>query len=75
MTSGAPNKVHWFIEVGAAFSGVLLGSRALRWIMPGTVLGYIAMLHWLYLATKPSHVGIDVDRLAYPMHHPMNYSH
>jgi hypothetical protein len=25
----------------------------------------------LYLATKPAHVGIDVDGLAYPLHRPM----
>jgi hypothetical protein len=23
---------------------------------------------WLYLLTKPSHVGVDVDGLAYPLH-------
>jgi hypothetical protein len=26
---------------------------------------------WLYLAAKPSHVGDDVDGLAYPLHRPM----
>jgi hypothetical protein len=25
---------------------------------------------WLYLAAKPSHVGVDVDELACPLHHP-----
>jgi hypothetical protein len=25
---------------------------------------------WLYLAAKPSHVGVDVDGLAWPLHHP-----
>jgi hypothetical protein len=25
----------------------------------------------LYLAAKASHVGIDVDGLAYPLHHPI----
>jgi hypothetical protein len=29
----------------------------------------------LYLAAKPSHVGIDVDRLAYSMHRPMVRGH
>jgi hypothetical protein len=24
----------------------------------------------LYLAAKPFHVGVDVDRLSYPLHHP-----
>jgi hypothetical protein len=23
---------------------------------------------WLYLAAKPSHMEVDVDRLAYPLH-------
>jgi hypothetical protein len=26
---------------------------------------------WLYLAAKSSYVGVDVDGLAYPLHHPM----
>jgi hypothetical protein len=25
---------------------------------------------WLYLVAKPSHTGVDVDRLACPLHHP-----
>jgi hypothetical protein len=25
---------------------------------------------WLYLVAKPSHVGVDVDGLAYPLHQP-----
>jgi hypothetical protein len=28
-----------------------------------------------YLPTKPSHVGVDVDGLAYPLHHHMTCSH
>jgi hypothetical protein len=27
----------------------------------------------LYLAAKPSHVGVDVDGLAYPLHHLVVY--
>jgi hypothetical protein len=30
---------------------------------------------WVYLAAKPSHVGVDLDGLAYLLHHPMVYSH
>jgi hypothetical protein len=30
---------------------------------------------WLYLAAKPGHVGVDVDRLVFPLHRPMVYSH
>jgi hypothetical protein len=29
---------------------------------------------WLYLMGKPSHMGVDVDGLAYPLHCPMVYS-
>jgi hypothetical protein len=25
---------------------------------------------WLYMMAKSSHVGVDVDRLAYPLHRP-----
>jgi hypothetical protein len=25
---------------------------------------------WVYLAAKPSHVGVDMDELACPLHHP-----
>jgi hypothetical protein len=25
---------------------------------------------WLYLAAKPSHMGVDADVLAYPLHWP-----
>jgi hypothetical protein len=38
--------------------------------MPETVLGDVVVLHQLYLAAKPSHVGVDVDGLAYPLHCP-----
>jgi hypothetical protein len=29
---------------------------------------------WLYMATKPSHVGVNVDGLAYPLHRPTTCS-
>jgi hypothetical protein len=29
---------------------------------------------WLYLAAKPSHMGVDVDRLACPLYYPTAYS-
>jgi hypothetical protein len=38
MTSEA-QRLRWFIEVGWGFPGVLLGSWALRWWVPGSVLG------------------------------------
>jgi hypothetical protein len=40
-------------------------------MMLGTVLGEVVVLHRLYLATKPSHVGVDVDGLTCPLHRPM----
>jgi hypothetical protein len=39
--------------------------------MPGTVLRDVASWHRLYLVAKSSHVGVDVDGLAYPLHRPM----
>jgi hypothetical protein len=38
--------------------------------MPGMILGDAVMLCWLYLVTKPSHMGVDVDGLTCPLHHP-----
>jgi hypothetical protein len=66
MTSGAPDKVRQFIEVGGGFPGVPLGSQVLRWMMPEMILGDIIVLHRLYLNAKPSHLEVDVDGLAYP---------
>jgi hypothetical protein len=43
--------------------------------MLGMVLGDVASWHRLYLATKPSHVGVDVEGLACPLHHPTAFSH
>jgi hypothetical protein len=51
------------LESSSYFSGVLFSSRAflaLRWMMHGMILGEVA-----------SHVGVDVGRLAYPLHRPM----
>jgi hypothetical protein len=30
---------------------------------------------WVFLAAKPSHMGVDVNGLAYPLHHPTTCSH
>jgi hypothetical protein len=43
--------------------------------MPWTALGDVVSWHQLYLAAKPSHVGVDVDRLAYPLHRLMACYH
>jgi hypothetical protein len=29
---------------------------------------------WLYMTAKPSHMGVNVDGLAYPLYHPRAYS-
>jgi hypothetical protein len=42
--------------------------------MPGTVLEDVALRHRLYLVVKSSHVGVDVNRLACPLHCPTIYS-
>jgi hypothetical protein len=75
MAGGALDRGGRFVEAKQGFSGILLGSRAPRWMVPETIIGDIALRHRLYLATKPSHVGVDVDGLAYPMHCPMVYIH
>jgi hypothetical protein len=64
MASGASDCEGQFIEVGQGFPRVFLGSRAWWWTMPGMILGDVALWHQLYLAAKPSHVGVDVDGLA-----------
>jgi hypothetical protein len=43
--------------------------------MTGTVLGVVATWHQLYLAAKPSHMGVDVEGLVCPLHHPMACDH
>jgi hypothetical protein len=43
--------------------------------MPGMALGDIVMLRRLYLAAKTSHMGVDVDGLACPLHRPTVYYH
>jgi hypothetical protein len=37
------------------------------------VLGEVTGWHWLYLAAKPSQLGVDVDELSCPLHHPTAY--
>jgi hypothetical protein len=43
-------------------------------MMPGMFLADVASWYWRYLTAKPSHVGVDVDGLSYPLHHRMAYS-
>jgi hypothetical protein len=43
--------------------------------MSGMVLGDVASWHRLYLAVKPSQVGVDVDGLACPLHRRTACSH
>jgi hypothetical protein len=35
----------------------------------------VASRCWPYFVAKSSHVGVDVDELVCPMHHPMTYNH
>jgi hypothetical protein len=42
--------------------------------MPGMVLGDVASWRRLYLAAKPSQMVVNVDGLAYPLHHPTTCS-
>jgi hypothetical protein len=54
MASGAPNRVHRFIEVGWSFPSILLGSRALRWMVPEIVLRYaVTLLGFTWLLSLP----------------------
>jgi hypothetical protein len=41
------------------------------WLVPGTILGeaYFSSLCF-YLDAKPSHMGVDMDALAYHRHRP-----
>jgi hypothetical protein len=68
MASGASDWESRFIEVGQSFLDVLLDPRALRWMMPEMILREVVMWRQLYLAAKPSDVGVHVDGLAYPLH-------
>jgi hypothetical protein len=78
MTNGAQRLRMSFVEVGQGFSGILLCSWALRWMVPKTVLGAVCLV-MLYLAAKPTHVGADVDRasllLSYPVFMPKPCTH
>jgi hypothetical protein len=42
MASGAPDRGGRFVEAGQGFSGVLLGSWVLTWMMLGIVLADVA---------------------------------
>jgi hypothetical protein len=70
-------------KVGWGFHGFLLASGCSFWLLgvlsaevdgaqDDTYRGCHAV--WLYLAAKPSHAGVDVDRLACPMREPMVYT-
>jgi hypothetical protein len=78
MTSRAQTREGRFVEVSWGFHGILVGSilfLPLRLMMLEKVLRVGAMRHWFYMAAKPPHMGIIVDRLACPLHRPMACSH
>jgi hypothetical protein len=77
MTIDAQTREGRFVEVDWGFHGVLVGSKVFlpsRWMMLKKVLGVGAVRCWFYLAAKPPHVGVGVDGLAFPLHHPMSYN-
>jgi hypothetical protein len=50
MVSGALDWKSRFVEVGQSFPCILLGSRTLRWTVPGTALGdVVALLGFTWL--------------------------
>jgi hypothetical protein len=78
MISGAHTIGGQFIEVDQGFHGILVGSRVflpLRQMMLENIIRDTASQCWPLLFTKPSHVGVDVDRLACPLHYPTAFSH
>jgi hypothetical protein len=82
MASGAPDQEGQIVEVGQGFldssslPGILLGSQAflvLRWTTPKMVLEDVVVWHRLYLAAKPSYMGVDVDGLSCSLRCPTAY--
>jgi hypothetical protein len=66
MASGALERKHRFKDVGHGFPGAKVdGSRDGSW-------SHCCFI-WLYLATKPTHVGADVDGLAFFLYRPTVY--
>jgi hypothetical protein len=58
-----------------AFRAFFLALGVLRWMMCGMVHGNVASWQRLYLAARPSLMGVHVDTLVYPLHRPMTCSH
>jgi hypothetical protein len=56
----APRCSSWFLSI---LSGEVDDARDGSWRR--------CFAMWLYLAVKPGHVGVDMDGLAYPLHHLM----
>jgi hypothetical protein len=78
MVSEAQGREGQVVEICRGFHGVPAGSRvflAPRWMMLEKVLGVDVVRHWLYLADKPSHIGVDEDGLSFPLHRPTVCSH
>jgi hypothetical protein len=66
MASGARDWEGQFVVVGQRFHGFILGSRVFFLVLGRFWRRCFATL--LYLAAKPTHVGVDVERLACPLH-------
>jgi hypothetical protein len=90
MTSGAQTWDDWFVEVDWGIHGFPVGSRVFFlppgcsfWLLGilGIEVGDAHDDSWrcsfakqLYLAAKPSHIGVDVNGLACPLHWHMGHS-
>jgi hypothetical protein len=64
-------------ESSSYLPGVPFGSRAflaLRWTMPGTILGEVASQSGFTWHPSFPTSGVDVDGLTYPLHRPMAHS-
>jgi hypothetical protein len=76
MASGSPDLECQFVLDGQSFHGVLLDSRVFflvfesSWRRGGLCLERF-LETFLYLAAKPTHMGVDVDELANPLHRHM----
>jgi hypothetical protein len=74
MAKGARTIEGRFIEVTWGFHSVIVGSKVslpLRWMMLEKIPRDIASWCWPCVVTKLSHMGVDVDGLACPLHRTM----
>jgi hypothetical protein len=66
------NVFHMYCKLICILYALLCGQNFIlvkMWVLHDSWRDSFTM--WLYLTAKPSHVGVDVDGLAYTLHHPM----